>query len=89
MIEALIRRMMETRIVKDKDYGGDTLYPEKVRIKTRIVEDTLYHEKFVVAGPWENKDSNDDQKMSSWNLSPVYTMLNFWYDTDKIGTRTI
>ena len=40
MIEGLIRRMMETRILKDKDYGGDTLYPEKVRIKTRIVEDT-------------------------------------------------
>ena len=55
---ALIRRMMETRILKDKDYGGDTLYPEKVRIKTRIVEDTLYPEKFVVAGPWENKDTN-------------------------------
>jgi hypothetical protein len=46
---------METRILKDKDYGGDTLYPEKVRIKTRIVEDP---EKFVVAGPWENKDTN-------------------------------
>jgi hypothetical protein len=26
-----------------------------VRIKTRIVEDP---EKFVVAGPWENKDTN-------------------------------
>ena len=50
--------MMETSILKDKDYGGDTLYPEKVRIKTRIVEDTLYPEKFVVAGPWENKDTN-------------------------------
>ena len=49
---------METRILKDKDYGGDTLYPEKGRIKTRIVEDTLYPEKFVVAGPWENKDTN-------------------------------
>ena len=48
---------METRILKDKDYGGDTLYPEKVRIKTRIVEDTLYPEKFVVAGLWENKKS--------------------------------
>ena len=48
---------METRILKDKDYGGDTLYPEKVRIKTRIVEDTLYPEKFVVAGR-ENKDTN-------------------------------
>ena len=22
------------------------------------------------------------------NLSPVYTTLNFWYGTDKIGTRT-
>jgi hypothetical protein len=33
MIEGLIRRMMETRILKDKDYGGDTLYPEKVRIR--------------------------------------------------------
>jgi hypothetical protein len=22
------------------------------------VEDTLYPEKFVVAGPWENKDTN-------------------------------
>jgi hypothetical protein len=21
-------------------------------------------------------------------LSPVYTTLNFWYGTDKIGTRT-
>jgi hypothetical protein len=21
-------------------------------------------------------------------LSPVYTTLNFWYDTDKFGTRT-
>jgi hypothetical protein len=43
--------MMETRILKDKDYGGDTLYPhEKVRIKTRIVEDTLYPEKFAVPG---------------------------------------
>jgi hypothetical protein len=40
------------------DYGGDTLYPEKVRIKTRIVEDTLYPEKFVVACPCENKDNN-------------------------------
>jgi hypothetical protein len=50
--------MMEIRILKDKDYGGDTLYPDKVRIKTRIVEDTLYLEKFVVAGPWENKDTN-------------------------------
>jgi hypothetical protein len=50
--------MMETRILKDKDYGGDTLYLEKVRIKTRIVEDTLYPEKFVVAGPWENKDTS-------------------------------
>jgi hypothetical protein len=58
MIQALIRRMMETRILKDKDYGGDTLYPEKVIIKTRIVEDTLYHEKFVVAGPLENKHTN-------------------------------
>jgi hypothetical protein len=47
--------MMETRILKDKDYGGDTLYPEKVRIKTRIVEDTLYPEKFVVAGSWREQ----------------------------------
>ena len=22
------------------------------------------------------------------NISPVYTTLNFWYGTDKIGTRT-
>jgi hypothetical protein len=22
------------------------------------------------------------------DLSPVYTTLNFWYGTDKIGTRT-
>ena len=28
MIQALIRRMMETRILKDKDCGGDTLYRE-------------------------------------------------------------
>jgi hypothetical protein len=55
MIEGLIRRMMETRILKDKDYGGDTLYPEKVRIKTRIVEDTLYCEKFVVLVPGRTK----------------------------------
>jgi hypothetical protein len=58
MIQALIRRMMETRILKDKDCGGDTLYHKKVRIKTMIVEDTLYPEKFVVAGPWENKYTN-------------------------------
>ena len=38
---------METRILEDKDYGGDTLYPEKVRIKTRIVEDTLYPESLL------------------------------------------
>jgi hypothetical protein len=23
-----------------------------------------------------------------FNLNPVYTTLNFWYGTDKIGTRT-
>jgi hypothetical protein len=27
-------------------------------------------------------------KFSMRNYSPVYTTLNFWYGTDKIGTRT-
>jgi hypothetical protein len=35
MIQALIRRMMGTRILEAKDCGGDSLYPEK----TRIVEE--------------------------------------------------
>ena len=43
---------METRILKDKDCGPDTLF---LRIKTRIVEDTLYPEKFVVAGSWREQ----------------------------------
>jgi hypothetical protein len=26
--------------------------------------------------------------LQNHHLSPVYTTLNFWYGTDKIGTRT-
>ena len=30
----------------------------------------------------------DTSQIQSSNTSPVYTTLNFWYGTDKIGTRT-
>jgi hypothetical protein len=30
----------------------------------------------------------NEMKLNARFLSPVYTTLNFWYDTDKIGTRT-
>jgi hypothetical protein len=44
---------MGTRILDDKDCGGDTLYPEK----TRIVEEThtLYPERYVVVGSWREQ----------------------------------
>ena len=43
---------METRILKDRIVEETHCI---LRIKTRIVEDTLYPETFVVAGSWREQ----------------------------------
>jgi hypothetical protein len=64
--------------------------PKTPKIKDSKIKDPKIKDQKIK--DWKIKDPKiKNRKIKDWDIkdwSPVYTTLNFWYGTDKIGTRT-
>jgi hypothetical protein len=85
-----------------RDETSETDHTQKRRLRHSAIYQTikalailrcLYGSEMVVLGADLGKCEMPSTRIPQENdhailISPVYTTLNFWYGTDKIGTRT-